>query len=279
MCDEVADLAVRSLRVLSARPAGLLTDIDGTICLIAPTPDAVAVAQDVRDAMKRLARRLDVVGAVTGRTAENAEALVAVPELIYVGNHGLEWRRGGVTRVNPSAEASIGTIAGAIDAVKSAATRLGLTEGIIYENKGVTGSIHYRLAKDQARAHRTLLPLVQAEAAARGLKVTEGRMVIEIRPILPINKGTAVTSIVESERLGSLIFLGDDITDIDAFRALARLRDERNLLGLNIAVVAPESSPAVAAAADAAVQGVECCAQLLTAIADGLENVGEVDHG
>ncbi|MCC6792832.1 MAG: hypothetical protein IT336_14165, partial [Thermomicrobiales bacterium] len=83
-----------------------------------------------------------------------------------------------------------------------------------------------------------------------------------------INKGTALASVVERNGLKSLIFLGDDVTDIDAFGMLARLRDEGRIGGLNVAVIAPETSSQVAAAADVTVPGVECCVQLLTALAE-----------
>jgi trehalose 6-phosphate phosphatase len=239
--------------------------------LIAPTPDTASVDDHARDAMGRLAEHLDVVGAVTGRAAENAETLVGVPNLLYIGNHGLEQRVGGVTHINPAAVVATGSVAESMAAVKSAADGFGVTDGIIYENKGVTGSIHYRLAKDQDHAHAFLLPLIQAAADARGLKVTEGRMVIELRPMLPINKGTALRSVVEQEGLKSLIFLGDDVTDLDAFRAVAHLREEGRIAGLNIAVVSPEANPEIAKAADAVVHGVECCVRLLSVIADALD--------
>jgi trehalose 6-phosphate phosphatase len=186
---------------------------------------------------------------------------------------------GGVTHINPAAVIASGSVAESMAAVKMAADRFGMTDGIIYENKGVTGSIHYRLAKDQEHAHAVLLPLIQVAADARGLKVTEGRMVIELRPMLAINKGTALRSVVEREGLISLVFLGDDVTDLDAFHALERLREEGQISGLNIAVVAPESSPEIAKAADAVVHGVECCVQLLTAIADAFDTGEKVTNG
>lgn len=253
--------------VLAARPAGLLTDIDGTISLIAPTPDAAVVSAEARQALALLAERLDVVAAITGRAAENAERMVAVPRLTYIGNHGLEQRRGGATEINARAVFAIGAVTEALIAVEQAAVADGLTEGILYENKGVTGSIHYRLAPDQARARDGLLPIVQTAAAARGLRVSEGRMVIEIRPAIAINKGTAVEGIVERDRLRGVVFLGDDVTDIDAFNVVKRLRDAGAIQGINVAVTAPESLPEVAAAADVIVQGVAACVELLTALA------------
>lgn len=272
---EIAELARQCRAVLQVKPAGLLTDIDGTISLIAPTPDAASVSDEARDALRRLTDCLEVVGAVTGRAAENAESMVSVPKLVYIGNHGLERRVAGVTHVNPAAAIASDAIAASMSDVRIAGEALGIVDGIIYENKGVTGSVHYRLAPDQDGARDALLPLLREAADVRGLKVTEGRMVIELRPSLAINKGSAVVSVVEQSELRSLVFLGDDVTDVDAFRALSRLRDEGRIHGLNIAIVAPESNPEVAKAADACIQGVESCVQLLTALADSFEMKGE----
>src|SRR5829696_895410 len=187
--DQDVEVALEHCRAtLSERPSGLLTDIDGTISLIAPTPEAASVGDEAKKALARLSARIDVVGVVTGRSAPDAEFMVGIPAMHYIGNHGLEARTNGATTINSDAAVVSGEIAAALAAVELVASCNGIQDGIIYENKGVTGSIHYRLASDQEAAHRELLRLAVAEATARGLKVTEGRMVIELRPKLAINK-------------------------------------------------------------------------------------------
>jgi trehalose 6-phosphate phosphatase len=148
-----------------------------------------------------------------------------------------------------------------------------LDEGIIYENKGVSASIHYRLASDQDAARRIVLDGAIRAAGFGGLKVSEGRMVVELRPSLAINKGTAVSGLIEARGLHGMIFLGDDVTDIDGFNAVRRLRDEGAIAGFNVAVIAPETSPEVAAAADVAIAGVDSCVRLLAELALCLEPV------
>jgi trehalose 6-phosphate phosphatase len=256
--------------VLGSRPSGLLTDIDGTISLIAPTPDAASVSDEARSALHRLAEQLDVVGVVTGRSAGDAEAMVGVPTMLHIGNHGMEQRRAGVTTVNLSAAAMSKKVLGALEAIESSAFSLGFAEGIIYENKGLTGSIHYRLAPDQDTAHALLLQLANSEASDRNLRVTEGRMVVELRPPIPINKGTAVENLVSDSGLKGLVFLGDDVTDVDAFHAVTRLRNEGSFSGTTVAVVAPETNPEVLKSADIAIHGVESCIRLLSELADSL---------
>ena len=101
-------------------------------------------------------------------------------------------------------------------------------------------------------------------------------MVIELRPAIAINKGTALESVVTEFALKSLIFLGDDVTDIDGFKTLTRLRTEGTIDGLNIGVVSPESAPEVAFMADVIVHGVDACVSLLATLAGELINRGEV---
>jgi trehalose 6-phosphate phosphatase len=128
--------------------------------------------------------------------------------------------------------------------------------GILFENKGVTASIHYRLADDPAQAEAVLGALLGELAAQHGLVITQGRMVWEIRPPLAINKGTAARHLVEQYGLRSVIFLGDDRTDADAFRVLRELRDQDACATLSVGVAAPETPPIVRELADVMVDGV-----------------------
>lgn len=256
--------------ILAQRPAGLLTDIDGTISQIAPTPDSATVSDVARQALASLAARLEVVAAITGRAAENAEHMLAVPRMTYVGNHGLEFRHHGITEINKSAVPASSAVAKALDMIEQRVRTAGQFDGILYENKGVTGSIHYRLASNHEMARAHLMPLVETAAAACGLRTSEGRMVIELRPRSPINKGTAVGELVERNRLRGVLFFGDDVTDIDGFYAIRQLRSNGAVSGLAIAVTAPDSSPEVAAAADVAIPGVTSCIDLLVALAGDL---------
>lgn len=272
---DLDELVVRCRDVLTASPSGLLTDIDGTISYIAPTPEAASVSEDAARALTALRASIDIVGAVTGRAAENAEAMVGVPGLIYIGNHGLEERIDGVTHVNPAAAIVASAVAESLAAVRVASEGRGIGDGVLYENKGVTGSIHYRLASDQDEARRVLLDEAIRAAGMAGLKVSEGRMVIELRPSLAINKGTAIAALIERSGLRGMVFLGDDVTDIDGFNAVRRLRDDAAIDGLNIAVIAPETSPEVAAAADVAIAGVDACVTLLTMLAESLRRPGD----
>ncbi|MBA3413986.1 MAG: hypothetical protein H0U10_02020, partial [Chloroflexia bacterium] len=84
----------RCRAVLRRAPAGLLSDIDGTLSDIAPTPADAFVAEGIKESLRRLAARLALVAVVSGRAAEAGRTMVGVDELLYVGNHGMERLRG-----------------------------------------------------------------------------------------------------------------------------------------------------------------------------------------
>lgn len=249
-------------RIVGRRPCGLLTDIDGTISPIAPMPDAARVSPLARAVLQRLARQLDLVAVISGRAAADAAALVGLPELIYVGNHGLELAHG--DRVEPVAEAA--AYIDAIDAVLRAAQERIALPGVLFENKGVTATIHYRLTEQPAQAGQQIGAILEQMIAQHGLALTPGRMVWELRPPLRIDKGTAARRLVTEFGLRSVIFLGDDRTDADAFRALRELREQGVCAALNVGVAAAETPAVVRELADVMVEGVAGVEQLLARI-------------
>lgn len=256
----VSEALLRQL--VGQRPCGLLTDIDGTISPIAPTPNAARVSPLARATLLMLVQRLDLVAAVSGRAASDAAALVGLPELIYVGNHGLELLRAGQAQSLPDAATYMAVID---EVLRAAQKRIRLT-GVLFENKGVTAAIHYRLADQPAQVEALLGEMLQALSAQHGLVLTPGRMVWELRPPLAINKGTAAHWLVEEYALRSVIFLGDDRTDADAFRALRELRAQGVCATLNVGVAAAETPTVVRELADVMVAGVAGVEQLLAQI-------------
>ncbi len=128
--------------------------------------------------------------------------------------------------------------------------------GVHVEPKGVTLSVHWRTAADPRGAEHLLRQRFAPEAEGRGLAVTWGRMVMEVRPPVPINKGTAVRDVLSGGRWRDAAYIGDDRTDVDAWRALHAMRTAGELNhAVAVAVASPESPDEVIAAADAVVDG------------------------
>ncbi|HVX31358.1 MAG TPA: trehalose-phosphatase [Nitrolancea sp.] len=269
------DLLSELYMVLSERPAGLLSDIDGTLSKIAPRPEDAVVDEAMLEALRLLTRQLDLVGVVTGRSAHDAEQMLGLKDLVYVGNHGMERVDNGRLTVVAAARPFVAAIAETLNAVRVRYP----DPHVLFENKGLSGSIHYRLTTDPELAQEELLELVAPLARAAGLELTLGRMIIELRPPVRANKGTALAEIAGEHKLRSLIYLGDDITDLDAMRMLRELRDSGKINGLSIGVLDVESPVAIAQTADRTVVGVNGARTLLTGLAARLAESGRTDMG
>jgi trehalose-phosphatase len=206
---------------LTGRPLLLMFDVDGTLAPLAPHPSLARVPDETRRLVAWMVTKPNVfVALVSGRAAHDARRLVGVERVWTIGNHGAELMApNGDTEVDPD-------VASYAESIATAANALGpLLEplrGVLLENKRWTLSVHFRMADEGI-----LLPLratVDGVVAQNGLRVTEGKKVLEIRPPVPIDKGTAVYRLARD--LGaladgaSLVFAGDDLTDEDAFRRL-----------------------------------------------------------
>ena len=275
----------RCVAVMQHIPAGLLSDIDGTISPIAAVPGDARVDPVARAALERLDRHLALVGVVTGRAVTVAQGMVGLPELLYIGNHGLEREYRGETWAHPAATADSAAMATALREIAAGAQRQGVARGVVIEDKQLSGSIHYRLADDPGAARSVLLPLTMDVAARHGLMVTSGLQVLELRPSVVVTKGTAIVDLIARHRLRGVLFFGDDLTDVDGFKALEALRNAEAIDALRVAVVSPETHDSVLSNADVIVSGVAGCAALLDALADSMTpevedmNVGDERGG
>jgi trehalose 6-phosphate phosphatase len=164
----------------------------------------------------------------------------------------------------PLPEAAV--YATAVDAVLRAAQERITLPGVLFENKGVTASIHYRLADDPSHAEALLGAVLQELTAQHNLVLTGGRMVWEIRPPLTIDKGTAARWLIEQYGLRGVIFIGDDRTDADAFRVLREMRADAGCTTLSVGVATTETPAIVRALADILVEGVSGVERLLAQI-------------
>lgn len=247
------------LEALLERPSGLFTDIDGTISPVAPTPDEARVDPEAVEALAALAPLLDVVAAITGRGARYAYDMVDVPELVYVGNHGLEEMADGELQLVPEAAPYEGQIAPVFARAREAVS----APGVLWEDKGVTGSVHYRQAPDPVRAQAEIVRALQPLVEGTGFALHEGRMIVEVRPATGLDKGSAARRLIRRYALRGCVFLGDDVTDTDAFRVLREMRDADGLRAVCVGVLSAETPAAVRELADVTVNGVPGVVELL----------------
>jgi len=248
--------------ILAQRPFGLATDIDGTLSPIVDTPDMAAVTPLCRRYLGEIAQRVEVVAAISGRAPDVARRMVGLEDLVYVGNHGLSWWRQG--REETLAEAApYETMIQ--EAKRKLAAHLHLP-GIILEDKGPILALHYRTCADDKSARTAILEAL-APWKAQGLRVRSGRRIFELGPPVDVHKGTALAHLMETYRLAGVLYLGDDLTDVDAFRVLRRWREDAKVKSAAVAVANPEAGPKVTREADYWVDGVRGVEWLLGAIA------------
>jgi len=234
--------AAALLAPLSSAPerSALILDVDGTLAPIVPRPELADVPGDTRAELERLAGRYLLVACVSGRAGADARRLVGVDAIEYVGNHGLE--------LDPRATELAGEIRRFREAV-----------GLPVEDKTLSLSYHYRGAEDERRA-RAELEAVAVKAQAAGLDARWGRKVLEIRPPVPADKGTAVRALLERSGARQGLYAGDDTTDLDAFAGLAAAGLDH---AVRIAVTSDEGPEELAEAADLVVHGPPELAALL----------------
>lgn len=245
---------------LNAPPFGLITDIDGTISEIAGSPQEASVSPVCREQLAILTMRLPLVAAISGRPVLDAKRMVGIEEMVYVGNHGLEQWRDGAVRL---AQAIEGYPAKVANAITELSTALEL-RGLLLEDKTVGLAIHYRRCPDPRAAKRRILAVVAASPIAGDFVVREGKMVIELRPPIEVDKGAAVKGLVNAYGLRSGVYLGDDASDVDAFHAM-RLP---GFNGLAVGVIGGETPPGLAEEADFTLNGVRDVERFLVWLAE-----------
>jgi trehalose 6-phosphate phosphatase len=257
------DALALAREALAAEPAGLLTDFDGTLSPIVEDPATARLADGATEALTALAHRLAVVAIVTGRAPLDARRMTGVAGLLVAGNHGTEWLEPGADAPASSSEA-----AAARDRIARIVGRVPPAAGVSTEDKGVSATVHYRAAPDPDAARRSIVEAIGEPG--EGVELRPGRMSVEIRPVGLGDKGAATRQIVERFGLRGAVVMGDDVTDLDMFRAVADARAAGRLRGAIIAVGGAEREvpPEVAAAADAMLTDPGAAARFLAALAD-----------
>ncbi|HWC32648.1 MAG TPA: trehalose-phosphatase [Actinomycetota bacterium] len=241
------DTAIGAIRADPER-AGIFLDFDGTLSEIVTVPDAARAARGVSEVLPVLAARYRVVAIVSGRQAADVAARLEIEEASLVrcyGLYGLELFGAPALLDAPLVD----RVAEAMPDVERAASYV---PGALVEHKGLHVAVHYRSAPDAEAARRVLLERLSRTAAEVGLRLLEGKRVVELAPGAGPTKGDVVRSVASSEDLAAVLYAGDDVADLDAFATLDALR-ERGVTTTKVAVRSAETPESVVAAADVVV--------------------------
>jgi trehalose 6-phosphate phosphatase len=215
------------------------------------------VPAEIKEFLRRLSEKYLLVAGVSGRKTEDALDLVGLADVVYSGNYGFEILREGEVEVVPEALPYLEKVE---ELERRAQEELGPL-GAFVEEKGITASVHYRNAPPGVGEQS--VEFVKREGERLGLRITVGRGVVEARPPIRADKGTAVRALVEEYEPERAMFIGDDTTDLDAFRELEKLREEGELKEiLRVGVRSEEGPPEITSEADLVVDGVEGVGEL-----------------
>ncbi len=214
----------------------LLLDLDGTLLDIAPRPEAVVVPTGLPATLEAIRARLDgALALVSGRPIAELERLLAPLRTAAAGVHGAELRRRPDGRIERLGTPSL------LDPVRRLLAATPLPEAVTVEDKEVAIALHWRRA---AEPPAVLIAELEARVAASdgSLEATFGKAVLELRPA-GLDKGRAVAALLAEPPFAGRrpIFVGDDRTDEDAFRAVERVRG----LAFPVGPTPPGGRPAV----------------------------------
>ncbi|MBI4260378.1 MAG: trehalose-phosphatase [Actinobacteria bacterium] len=232
--------------------AGVFLDFDGSLSEIVDRPEDARAVPGAAEAVAALVPVYRVVAVVTGRPSAEIRRLLDVPGVLYAGLYGLEPKGAGPAPALPfrlEVDAVVATVPGAR-----------------VEPKGLSLAVHYRGATDREAARRRLEEELARVVEGTGYEVIEGKMVLELVPSGRSRKGGAVRRLVEESGVGTAMYAGDDVADLEAFEALDELAGE-GLAAVKVVVAGPETPARLVEAADVTVDGPRGLVELLRSLA------------
>jgi trehalose 6-phosphate phosphatase len=203
-----------------ARHILLLLDYDGTLTPIVERPELADLPEGTRRLLEALAGKQRLrLAIISGRALADLKQKVAIGNIIYAGNHGLEIEGRGFSFVSPVAEEAKPLLRQIYGELSQA---LGAIKGVLVEDKGLTLSVHYRqVAEGRSAEVRSIFEHITGDAARSGkIGISGGKKVYEVRPAVAWDKGKVVEMLVGKESGTLPIYLGDDLSDEDGFKAV-----------------------------------------------------------
>ena len=250
-------------------------DFDGTLSPIVDDPEQAHIHPDAGEVLADLAAQVRAVAVVTGRPARQALDLGGLEavgnaigesgrELFVLGQYGNErWTSTDRRVISPKPPRGLATFMGVLPRL----LREGDAAGAWVEEKGLAVAVHTRRLDDPQEAFERLLPVLTESARSNGLEVEPGRAVIEVRAP-GMHKGAAVRTLTEELGARAFVFCGDDLGDLEAFKAVEELRGSE-FAGL-LVCSGSEEQGALAELADVVVDGPAGVLELLRELADDI---------
>jgi len=197
----------------------ILLDVDGTILDLAPTPRDIRVPPSLRDTLERIKERTaGATALVSGRTLNDLDGIFAPLKLAAIGGHGAEIRpwpeaaphRNDAQPLDPALRMELAALAT-------------VGSGILFEDKGYSLALHYRLAPDLGPALQAAVVAVCDQLPAGTVEILPGKAVVEVKPAR-VSKALAVAELMMHPPFHNRhpIFIGDDVTDEPVFPVISQ---------------------------------------------------------
>jgi trehalose 6-phosphate phosphatase len=255
------------LRPLKADPtrSAILLDVDGTLAPIVEQPDDAHMPETTRRPLIEVAKRYEIVACVSGRRAADARRIVSLGSIAYLGSHGSEILRAGT--IAPELDRELQAWTRRVQAFANEAFDEELRRlRVRLEDKEAIAALHWRGVPDEEEAQAAIAEVARAAEVA-GFTTHWGRKVLEIRPPVRIDKGAGVVRLLRDTDLAAALYVGDDSTDVDAFRGLTELVETGRIgTAIRVGVRSGEEPSVLEQEADFMVDGTAGVRELLQAL-------------
>ena len=241
----------RLKEIIIRQPFGLITDMDGSISPNPVTFQEPSIPDENQKLLTLLAPKCALVAVISGRQTIAIKNMVNVDGVKYIGHYGMErWEN------NQAAEhSSVRPYISPMRAVAAQIETLRAIPNLIIQDKYLTISIHYHLCENQNEVRKHILDLLSESRESQNLRVIEEKANIGILPPVAIDKGTAVSGLLQEYRLKSAIFIGDDTADVPGFRTLRRANRDAGFKGLAVLVTGQNTPAHIVNEADYSLDG------------------------
>lgn len=216
--------ALESFEEIARRSRGnriaVFLDYDGTLTPIVETPDRAVMSDEMREMVVKLSRHC-TVGIISGRDLNDVKDKVRIDSIVYAGSHGFDIS--GPEGLQVKNETGTEFLPVLDEAEKKLSTKLGHIQGVLVERKRFAIAVHYRLVNaDQAEQVEEIVD--EVASGHPELRKAYGKKIFELQPDIDWHKGKALLALLKTLKLDGPdvlpFYIGDDVTDEDAFRAL-----------------------------------------------------------
>jgi trehalose 6-phosphate phosphatase len=256
--DWLTDTTAPMLQTLIGKQKlGIVTGMDGTIAPVADDAEGNPPSARCRELLRDLSKVAEVVAVLSARPVSQLHALVDLPDVMYLGNRGLELWMGGRVDYAPEMESYRPALESAMSTLYSL-----IDSSVQIEDAGSALLLYLDAVTDPA-ALEALRADVSQVADSKGLRLFEGQRLLEVRPPMVLDKGRAVERLVSGHDLEGVLYIGNDLGDVDAFEAVQAMRDQATCYGAAVGVQGEWTSSEVSKA-DMLVQGIPGVESLLS---------------